>query len=60
MNIAGYLDRCELVPMLVVYPEDVWYNILDENDLEEIIQSHLIGGQVVERLRLPNHSEGGG
>jgi (2Fe-2S) ferredoxin len=37
----------------VVYPEGIWYTYLDEDDLEEIIQSHLIGGQPVERLMLP-------
>lgn len=54
VNIAGCLDRCELGPTLVVYPEGVWYTYIDEDDLEEIIQSHLINGKVVERLRLPD------
>lgn len=53
-NTAGCLDRCEEGPCLVVYPEGVWYTYIDETDLEEIIQSHLIGGQPVERLRLPS------
>lgn len=54
VNTAGCLDRCELGPTLVVYPEGIWYSYIDEHDLEEIIQSHLIGGQPVERLRLPD------
>ncbi len=53
VNNAGCLDRCELGPALVVYPDGVWYTYIDEDDLEEIIQSHVINGQVVERLRLP-------
>jgi len=53
VNTAGCLDRCELGPTLVVYPEGIWYTYVDEDDLEEIIQSHLIGGQPVERLMLP-------
>ena len=53
-NTAGCLDRCELGPVLVVYPDAVWYTYIDEDDLEEIIQSHIIGGQPVARLLLPD------
>lgn len=57
VNTAGCLDRCELGPVLVVYPEGVWYTYIDEQDVEEIIQSHVIGGRPVERLRLPDTPE---
>lgn len=53
VSTAGCLDRCEEGPCLVVYPEGVWYTYVDESDLEEIIESHIIGGRPVERLRLP-------
>lgn len=53
VNTAGCLGRCELGPVLVVYPEEVWYTFIDRRDLDEIIESHLKQGQVVERLRLP-------
>lgn len=53
MNKAGCLDRCDLGPVLVIYPEAIWYTYVDETDVDEIIDSHLIGGQIVERLRLP-------
>lgn len=53
MNKAGCLDRCELGPVLVVYPDNVWYTFVDRNDIDEIIESHLIGGKIVERLQLP-------
>lgn len=53
MNKSGCLDRCELGPVLVVYPDNVWYTFVDKTDIDEIIDSHLIGGQVVERLLLP-------
>lgn len=56
INTAGCLDRCSEGPVLVVYPEQVWYTYIDNEDLEEILQSHLVGGQSVERLRLPNPS----
>ena len=53
INRAGCLDRCDLGPCLVVYPEAVWYTYVDEKDIDEIIDSHLVHGRVVERLRLP-------
>lgn len=49
---AGCLDRCALGPVAVVYPEGVWYTYVDQTDIDEIIDSHLIGGRPVERLRL--------
>ncbi len=52
VNKAGCLDRCESGPCLVVYPEAVWYTYVDRHDIDEIVDSHLVGGQVVERLRL--------
>jgi (2Fe-2S) ferredoxin len=54
VNNAGCLDRCELGPCLVVYPEATWYTYVDTHDLDEIIDSHLVHGKPVERLRLPN------
>ena len=52
INTAGCLDRCEEGPVLVVYPEAVWYTYLDRDDLDEIIDEHLQNGRVVERLRI--------
>jgi (2Fe-2S) ferredoxin len=57
VNNAGCLDRCEEGPCLVVYPEGVWYTFIDESDLDEIIESHILGGKPVERLRLPDQPE---
>lgn len=54
VNKAGCLDRCELGPVAVVYPEGVWYTYVDEEDIDEIVQSHLRDGKPVERLRLPD------
>lgn len=52
INQAGCLDRCDKGPVLVVYPEGVWYTYIDTADIDEIIDAHLIGGNVVERLKI--------
>lgn len=52
VNNAGCLDRCELGPVAVVYPEAIWYTYVDRQDLDEIIDSHLVQGRFVDRLRL--------
>ena len=49
---AGCLDRCEEGPTCVVYPEGVWYTYVDEEDIDEIIDSHLVDGVPVERLKI--------
>ncbi len=52
INKAGCLDRCDQGPVLVVYPDAVWYTYVDKDDIEEIIQEHLVHGRVVERLKI--------
>ena len=52
INKAGCLDRCEEGPVIVVYPEAVWYTYVDETDIDEIIDRHVVGGEVVERLKI--------
>ena len=52
INKAGCLDRCEEGPVIVVYPEEVWYTYVDQQDIDEIIDEHLVNGRVVERLRI--------
>lgn len=55
VNKAGCLDRCAAGPVAVVYPEGVWYSYVDEQDIDEIVESHLKNGKVVERLLTPPH-----
>ena len=55
VNKAGCLDRCAAGPVVVVYPEAVWYSYVDASDIDEIVESHLKNGQVVERLLTPAH-----
>jgi (2Fe-2S) ferredoxin len=53
INSAGCLDQCEHGVTIVVYPEAIWYGFVKMADVDEILDSHLIGGKPVERLRLP-------
>ena len=52
INKAGCLDRCDEGPVLVVYPDNVWYTFIDKDDVDEIISEHLQHGRVVERLKI--------
>jgi (2Fe-2S) ferredoxin len=54
INGAGCLGRCELGPVVVIYPEGVWYSPKNESDIDEILISHLQQGRHVERLLLPS------
>lgn len=49
-NKSGCLDSCEFGPVVVVYPDAVWYGGVRPEDVEEIIEQHIIGGEPVERL----------
>jgi (2Fe-2S) ferredoxin len=51
-NKTGCLDQCEHGPTVVVYPDAVWYGGVTEADIPEIIESHIVGGVPVARLRL--------
>ena len=51
-NQSGCLDQCEHGPNLVVYPEAVWYGGVTLADVDEIVESHIVSGKPVERLRL--------
>jgi len=52
INQAGCLDRCDEGPVLVVYPEEVWYTYVDREDIDEIVSEHLQHGRIVERLKI--------
>jgi len=52
INSAGCLDRCELGPAVVVYPEGVWYAIKTFDDVDAILADHVLNGKWVERLML--------
>ncbi|MDD9858230.1 MAG: (2Fe-2S) ferredoxin domain-containing protein [Gammaproteobacteria bacterium] len=52
INRCGCLDRCDEGPVMVVYPEGVWYTYVDREDIDEIIDQHLLKGKIVKRLRI--------
>lgn len=52
VNKAGCLNRCELGPALVIYPEGVWYTVNSRADVDEVIEKHVMGGELVERILL--------
>jgi len=51
VNHAGCLNQCGHGPMVVVYPQDVWYARVDERGARRIVAEHLVGGRVVEDYR---------
>ncbi|MEQ8319590.1 MAG: (2Fe-2S) ferredoxin domain-containing protein [Rhodospirillales bacterium] len=52
INQAGCLDRCELGPTMVIYPEGIWYRCENAEDIDEVISEHLQNGRPVARLML--------
>ena len=50
INSAGCLDRCELGPSIVIYPEGVWYSCATKEDVDEVLETHLRDGGCVQRL----------
>lgn len=52
INQSGCLDRCELGPTMVVYPEGIWYRCTSNADVDEVLTSHVRDGVPVERLKL--------
>ncbi len=52
-NQAGCLDACSFGPAVVVYPEGIWYRVPSPEDAVEIVEKHLVKGEIVERLVIP-------
>ena len=52
VNQAGCLNRCELGPTMVIYPQGVWYTYSCEADIDEILRRYVMKGTPVERLLL--------
>jgi (2Fe-2S) ferredoxin len=52
INTAGCLDRCDQGPVMVIYPEATWYTFVDQEDIDEIVDRHLLNGEIVDRLKI--------
>ncbi len=53
-NRAYCLDQCARGVTMVVYPDGVWYGGVTVADLDEIIERHIVGGEPVQRLVIPD------
>jgi (2Fe-2S) ferredoxin len=51
-STSGCLGRCEEGPVMVIYPDNIWYRYENLADIDEIIEKHVVNGVIVERLRL--------
>jgi (2Fe-2S) ferredoxin len=52
INKAGCLERCEEGPVVVIYPQGTWYTYVDNEDIDEIIDRHIVNNEVVDRLKI--------
>jgi (2Fe-2S) ferredoxin len=55
VNMAGCLDRCEFGPTMVIYPEGVWYRVRTREDVDAVLEAHLVRGERVPQLMLTEH-----
>ena len=53
-NTAGCLDQCELGPVIVIYPQAIWYGGVKVKDVPRIVEETIVGGRVLEDLLIPD------
>ena len=58
-NTAGCMDACAFGVTVVVYPEGVWYGRVRPEDVPEIVERHLLGGEPIARLLIPGMNDSG-
>ena len=58
VNHAGCLDQCGHGPVVVIYPENVWYSHVSVEDAEVIFTQHILAGRPVEHLRFRSPGPG--
>ena len=49
---TGCFGICDKGPIAVIYPEGVWYGNLTEEDVEKIVEQHIMKGKVVKELMI--------
>jgi (2Fe-2S) ferredoxin len=57
INTAGCLDRCDLGPCVVIYPEGVWYRVSSREDVDRVLQQHVAAGERAIELMLDRGRE---
>ena len=57
INQSLCLDRCLEGPSMVIYPEGVWYRCTNFEEIDEVLEKHLIGGEVVKHLLMAPRGE---
>ncbi len=58
VNMSGCLAQCGHRPMVAVYPDNVWYAHVRVEDVEELVENHLVNGRQVECLLFFGHRTG--
>ena len=49
---TGCFGICEKGPIVTVYPDNVWYGSVSTDDVDEIVDSHIMNGKIVEKLEI--------
>ncbi|MEZ6117175.1 MAG: (2Fe-2S) ferredoxin domain-containing protein [Pirellulaceae bacterium] len=53
-NSAGCLDQCEYGPVVVIYPQQIWYGGVTLDDVSRIIEQTVLQGQIIPELVIPD------
>ncbi len=57
INSAGCLGHCQHGPVMVIYPQAVWYGGLEESDLDEVLHKSILGDQTIARLKIKEDAD---
>lgn len=53
-NFAGCLDQCELGPVVVIYPQEIWYGGVKPEDVPRIVDRTIVNGETLNDLLIPD------
>lgn len=54
LSTSSCLGPCSIGTVVIIYPDSVWYNKVKPEDVEEILDQHIVQGKKVERLEIPD------
>ena len=49
---TGCFGKNKKGPIVTVYPDNVWYGSVSTDDVDEIVESHIMNGKIVEKLEI--------